>query len=178
MIPGISTFGQYKNINLSGGYFGEVITHPGIVAGIEKEHAFTSNISMLTRLDLGFYNHPRNHAAVFLDISRGSRRYLNNGIFFEQFLGIGTMAEYYNEDVWHIDNNGNAVEVSRFGNFNFMPSVTLGTGYRFQSDRKKQQLLWLRPRIFWQLPFNNLALPHFALLAGYTFTIKTNEISK
>lgn len=177
ILPGISASGQYKSLNLSGGYFGEMITYPGIVAGLEREHAFTTNISLLTHIDIGFYNHFRNNAGIFLDISRGSRRYLKNGLFFEQFLGIGTLANYYNEDVWHVDDNGNAVRVSRFGNFNFMPSATLGAGYKFHSPRKKQQLIWLRPKIFWQLPFNNLALPHFALQAGYTLTIKTNETS-
>lgn len=168
-------YGQVKNLSLAAGYFGEVITYPGLVAEIEKEKIFLNKLSSFTRIDLGFYTHPRSHNAVFLDFNRGFRRYAGNGLFFEQSIGVGTLTSFYNEEVWHIDDKGNAIKVSRFGNFSFMPSVTLGIGYSFRNSMERQKLIWLRPKIFWQIPYNNSALPHLALQVGYTFTLKTNE---
>jgi hypothetical protein len=172
----IFTFrGAGQGIKIGGGYFGETISHPGIVGEIESERLFTDQIGLSTRFDLGFYHHPGNSDVLFADISYGFRRYFKSGLFMEQSFGIGTMASYYNEDVWHIDPNGNAVKVSRFGNFDLMPSVSAGMGYVLNRHTSNLKLFWLRPKIFWQLPFNNKALPHIAIQAGFTFTLNRNE---
>lgn len=172
----IFTFsGAGQGIKFAGGYFGETISHPGFVVEIESERLFTEQIGLSTRFDLGFYHHPGNSDAFFTDISYGFRRYFKYGLFMEQNIGIGTMVLYYNEDVWHIDSNGNAVKVSRFGNFNLMPSLSAGLGYILDRHSPNPKLFWLRPKIFWQLPFNNKALPHIAIQAGFTFTLNRNE---
>ncbi|HLP72715.1 MAG TPA: hypothetical protein VK155_07430 [Bacteroidales bacterium] len=159
-------YAQEKNLKISGGYFGETITYPGFTISAEREKVFSGKAGISTSLELGYYHHPRNHDSWFIGINHGFRQYFGKNFFAEQYLGIGTIADFFNEDVWHIDDNGNAVRVSKFGNFNFMPSVILGTGYR-----SGKYAFWLRPRIYWQLPYNNLALPHFALQAGFSFTL-------
>lgn len=168
-------FSQFKNLNIGAGYFGEMVTHPGVVIETEIENRLASQAGILTRIDMGFYDHPRSHDALFLEAGQGFRRYFNNGLFFEQYIALGTMAVFYNEDVWHINSNGDAVRVSRFGNLDFMPSVTTGVGYMTGKDTPNQKLFWIRPKIFWQLPFNNHALAHLAIQAGLTFTLKSNE---
>jgi hypothetical protein len=170
-----SITGICQGIKIGGGYFGETVSHPGFVGEIEHEQLFSNQIGLSTRFDLGFYHHPGNSDALFADLNYGFRRYFKNGLFMEQSVGLGTMALYYNEDVWHIDSNGNAVKVSRFGNFNLMPSVSAGLGYVLNRNTSNPKLFWLRPKIFWQLPFNNKALPHIAIQAGFTFTLNRNE---
>jgi hypothetical protein len=170
--------GAGQGIKFAGGYFGEMISHPGIVGEIERERLFTEQIGLSTRLDLGFYHHTGNNDVFFADISYGFRRYFKNGLFLEQYLGIGTMALYYNEDVWHIDSNGNATQVSKFGNFNLMPSISSGLGYVLGRHSANPKFVWVRPKIFWQMPFNNMALPHVALQTGITFTLKPHEKNK
>lgn len=167
--------GKGQRISLGGGFFGETVTHPGFIGDIESERRFSDKIALSLRLDLGFYHHPGNNDVFFADISHGFRRYYLNGLFLEQYVGVGTMAVYYNEEVWHIDANGNAVQVSGFGNFYLMPSVSSGLGYVLSRHSEHPRLIWLRPKIFWQIPFNNKALPHFALQAGCTFPIAPHE---
>lgn len=162
----LEVYGQDKNLKISGAYFGEVISYPGFTISAEREKVYSGKAGISSFLELGYYHHPRNHDSWFIGINHGSRQYFGKGFFSEQFLGIGTIADFYNEDVWHIDENGNAVRVSKFGNFNFMPSVTIGAGLL-----RGPYSFWLRPRIYWQLPYNNLALPHLAVQAGFSFTL-------
>src|SRR5512133_930918 len=136
--------GQDINLKISGGYFGEMISHPGFTIAAEKEKVYAGKVAIAGLLEAGYYHHPRNHDSWFIGVDYGLRQYFGKAFFAEQYLGIGTIADFYNEDVWHIDNYGNAVRVSNFGNFNFMPSVILGAGY--SSGRYS---FWLRPRFFW-----------------------------
>lgn len=160
-------YGQAANFKISGGYFGEMISHPGVSVAVEKEKVYAGKAGVSSYLELGYYHHPRNHDSWFIGINHGLKQYSGKSFFTEQYLGIGMIADYYNEDIWHIDDNGNAARVSKFGNFNFMPSVILGAGYL-----KGRYSFWVRPRLFWQLPYNNLALPHLAVQAGFSFTFK------
>ena len=77
-----SLFSQTR-LHTGGGYFGETAVYPGFTAELEFERSLTSGISRITRGGTGFYSHPRNHNALFLDASRGYRRYLNSGIYLE-----------------------------------------------------------------------------------------------
>lgn len=88
----------------------------------------------------------------------------------ESSVGIGVMLSYYNEEVYEISESGEFTEVSRLANPDFMPSISLGIGYDFSNDREKRRMIWARPKMFWQYPYNNLALPHLALQLGYTHT--------
>lgn len=161
-----------KSLNLGLGYFGETATHPGLVAHLEVEKSQSKKVSTLFRADLGAYVHPRNHTGVFADVHAGLRRYRSSGIFTEQYLGLGTMLSFLNGDgVFQRDENGNIRRVSSFANLDIMPSVTLGIGYNFNQDSDGANLIYFRPKVFWQLPFNNLALPHFALQVGFIHRI-------
>lgn len=161
-----------KNLNLGLGYFGETATHPGLVAHLEVEKSQSKKVSTLFRTDVGAYVHARNHVGAFVDVHAGLRRYRPSGIFTEQYLGLGTMLSFLNGDgVFQRDENGNIRRASSFANLDIMPSVTLGIGYNFSQDSGSANLLYLRPKVFWQLPFNNLALPHFALQVGFIHRI-------
>ena len=161
-----------KNLNLGLGYFGETATHPGLVAHLELERTQSKKVSTLFRADLGAYVHARNHTGVFMDVHAGLRRYRNSGFFTEQYLGLGTLLSFYNGDgVFQRDDNGNIRRASAFANLDIMPSVTLGVGYNLSKDAASANLLYFRPKVFWQLPFNNLALPHLALQVGFIHRI-------
>ena len=169
----IVSFSQTK-LNIGGGYFGETVTYPGIVVEFEYEKFHTEKFSTPFKVNVGFYNHQRNHNALFLDLHEGFRRYFKEGKwYFEQSIGLGLMLSFYNEDVWHVDDNGNVARVSNVGNLDFMPSVTFGFGYNLTQKKKSDNYIWARPKIFWQMPFNNLAYAHLALQIGYTYNFKT-----
>ncbi len=160
-------------INLGGGYFGETGTYPGVVAEFEIEKFQSEKYSTPFRANIGYYSHPRSHNAIFLEALYGTRRYFNSGFFIEHALGLGVMFSFYPEDVWHVNDDGTIVRVSNWANPDILPSLTFGAGYNFGKGTDKNNLIWARPKISWQMPYNNLAQPHIALQVGFTHTIKS-----
>lgn len=161
-----------KKLNVGLGYFGETLSYPGVVGELEYEKVYTEKFSIPLKANIGFYSHPRSHNAMFLDVHEGLRRYFRQGKWYaEQHIGIGLMASFYNEEVWHVDEGGRARTISNFGNIDFMPSVSFGLGYNLTPNRESSNYIWIRPKIFWQLPYNNLALPHLAFQIGYSYNL-------
>lgn len=163
-----------SELNVGLGYFGANFTYKGFLCELEYEKFHADRFSTPFKLDFGFYRHPRSHNALFLDVHEGFRRYSKNSKwYFEQSIGFGIMLSFYNEEVWHIDENGTAALTSNVANLDYMPSVTFGTGYNLTPKKETNNYIWLRPKVFWQLPFNSLALPHIAVQMGYSRTIKS-----
>ena len=164
------------NINVGGGYFGHTVTHPGVVFELERERMFSENASLPVRLDLGFYVHPRNHTGLFLDLNFGFRRYFKSGLFLEESVGIGILQSFLHSDaVYQVDEGGRVSEASRAYSPDFMPSLTLGIGYNLTKGAGTQNLIWLRPKLYWQVPHKTTATFHPALQLGFTHTIKVKS---
>jgi hypothetical protein len=162
------------NINIGGGYFGHTITYPGLVLEAELERMFSENASLPIRLDVGYYVHPRYNSGVFADLNAGFRRYYNSGLFLEESVGIGVLQSFLHSDaVYQVDDSGIVSEASRANPVAFMPSITLGIGYNLTQGSGKQNLIWLRPKIFWEVPHKTTSTYNFALQVGFTHTIST-----
>jgi hypothetical protein len=162
------------HLNVGGGYFGHTVTHPGVVIEIERERMFSENASLPIRLDVGFYVHSRNHTGLFIDLNYGFRRYFKSGLFLEESVGIGILQSFVHSDaVYQVDESGTVSEASRAYSPDFMPSLTLGIGYNLSKGSGTQNLIWLRPKISWQLPHKTTASFHPAMQLGFTHTIKT-----
>jgi hypothetical protein len=162
------------NINIGGGYFGQTATHPGFVIEAELEHMFSENASLPIRLDAGYYVHPRNHSGLFLDLNAGFRRYYKSGLFLEESVGVGILQSFLHSDaVYQVDDSGIVSEGSKAIPVEFMPSFTLGIGYNLTKGTGKQNLVWMRPKIYWQVPYKTLSAYNFAIQVGFTHTIRT-----
>lgn len=161
-----------KNQSFGIGYFGETLTYPGIVLEYDYESNQSEKAALVFRSNLGYYNHPRNHQAVFMDQHIGLRRNIGKHMFMEQYLGVGVMLPILNAPVYKVNENGTVEESSKIMNPDFMPSFTLGLGYDF-NDTPNRDAVWIRPKMFWQYPYNTLALPHVAVQIGFTHTFKT-----
>ena len=162
------TYSQ-TNLNIGGGYFGHTVTHPGVVVEFELEKMYSEKASIPIRMDMGFYSHPRNHNGLFLDLNIGFRRYYKSGLFLEESIGVGVLQRILNADgVFEVDAEGNVTEVSRFDAPDFMPSLTLGIGYNLTKNKETQNLIWLRPKIFWQYPHKTSSTFNPAVQVGFT----------
>jgi hypothetical protein len=162
------------NYNLGVGYFGQTLTHPGVVLEAEIEYKYSEVASIPLRLDVGFFVHPRNQTGLFLDLNTGMRRYFKSGLFLEESIGIGILQSFiHSEGVFKVDESGSVTEASRANPVDFMPSLTLGIGYNLTRHSGKQNLIWLRPKVYWQLPHKMKSTYNFALQVGYTHTIKS-----
>ena len=157
------------NLNVGGGYFGHTITHPGVVLEFEIEKRYSEKASLPLRVDLGFYSHPRNHYGLFLDFNFGFRQYFKSGLFLEESIGIGILETILNSDgVYEVDQEGTVSKASRFNEPDLMPSITFGIGYNLTKGSEKQNLIWLRPKIFWQYPHKTTSTFNPALQFGFT----------
>lgn len=156
------------NKNLGGGYFGHTITHPGVVLEFELEKMQSEKMSLPMRFNLGYYHHPRYHDGMFFDFNFGTRRYFENGLFIEQSIGIGVIETIMNEDVFEVDDNGNVSKASRFNEPDFMLSITLGLGYNLTKKKESFNALWIRPKVFWQVPYKKSAVFHPVVQFGFT----------
>jgi len=164
------------NVNIGGGYFGQNITYPGLVLEAEIEHMFSEQASLPIRLDVGFNVHPRYSTALFLDLNAGFRRYFKSGLFLEESVGVGVIESFLHSDaVYTVDDSGKVSEDSRANPPEFMPSITLGIGYNLTQGSGKQNLIWLRPKVYWQAPHKTVSTYNFALQIGFTHTISSRQ---
>ena len=167
------TFGQ-THLNIGGGYYGQTLSHPGMVIQAELEKMYTDHASLPLRAELGFFVHPRSHYGLFFNLYAGFRKYFTSGLFLEESVGIGVLQSFlHSEGVYKVDDSGNVSDGSVVNPVDFMPSLTLGLGYNLSQGSGKQNLIWLRPQIYWQLPQKRTSTYNFALQVGFTHTLKS-----
>ncbi len=163
-----------RHLNVGGGYFGHTLTHPGLVLEAEWERMYSEGASLPLYVGLGAYIHPRNHYGVFLEAGAGFRQYLPSGLFFEERMGLGMLQTFLHSDgVYEVDDSGQVSEGSRVNSPDFMPSLSLGLGYNFSQGEGRQNLLWLRPKLYFQMPHKTFANYHLALQLGFTHTLRS-----
>ena len=164
--------GAQTRLNAGIGYYGEKGAHPGIVLEFEYEHFRAPGFSLPLRANAGFHSNP-DYNAFTLDIHQGIRRYFKSGLFVEQSIGAGLITKSYKTNYWYTDEFGNAVAHGNGAVWGFMPSVTLGAGYNLSHNREGSDLVWIRPKFYWDLGFRGLNLPYWALQIGFTHTFKS-----
>lgn len=162
-----------NGLRVGGGYFGESATHPGFVFNFEYVRQHTPKLSTPLRADLGAYFHPRNHNAIVFDIHAGLRERFGKRFALEQYFGLGTMVTFYNGDgLFQVDDHGVVQRVSPAGNVAFMPSVTAGIWVAVgKKEDPERWAVYARPKAFWQIPYNHIGLPRFAVQVGFTYRI-------
>jgi hypothetical protein len=161
------TFAQ-SNWQFGVGYFGHTITHPGVVFELSKEITHSEKAALVGGINLGFYNHPRQHTGLFLDLHLGYHRYFSSGFYFEQRIGLGVLQTILNgeDGVYIVDENNQVIETNGWNQPDFMPSVSLGIGWDITHQQEQQTLLWLRPKLFWQTPQKLASAYHLAVQIG------------
>ena len=167
----LSTSAQ-SNLNAGIGYYGENMTHPGVILEFEYEHFTADGFSLPLRADLGFHHHP-DYNAFTLDVHKGFRKYFKTGLFLEQSIGVGVILKSFQDEYWYIDDYMQSIPHGNHPVWGFMPSVTAGAGYNFSKNKEGSDLIWIRPKIYWDLGFRGLELPYWALQIGFTHTFKT-----
>jgi len=159
-------------LNIGAGYFGHTLVHPGLIVEGEMEFGATDAASIPLRISVGSFVHNRNQYGIFLDAGIGFRQYFKSGIFLEENVGVGLIESLLHSDaVYQVDENGNISEGSRWMPLDLMPSLTLGLGYNLTQGSDMRNLVWMRPKIYWQSPHKNSSTFALALQLGYTHTI-------
>ena len=166
------SLGQYK-LSGGGGYYGHDFSSPGFLLEFEYEKFYKDDFSAPLRADLSFFSDP-DYNALVLDVHKGFRKHFSNGLFVEQSVGMGLITTFYkDDDIVYYDKYTNAVFHYHKAHFGLSPSVTLGIGYDLTHDSNKSNLLWIRPKVYWNLGLRPLNLPFYALQVGYTHNFKS-----
>jgi len=153
-------------------YFGETITHYGLNMGFEYYLFQSKKYQIILATNMGGYVHIRNNTSLFIREQWGQRVSFNNGIFIDEFIGLGYLHHFtHGGEIYEVLPNGVVVETPNNGSPMIMPSVGLGTGYDFSKKTKRNIIFFLRPELFWKAPFNGYYLTHFVLNTGVIFKI-------
>jgi len=176
----VSTYGQEDNLQktkLTLSYFGETITHTGLNMGIEHYPFQSSKYKMILAANVGGYMHIRNNTSIFVRGQWGHRVTFGNGVFIDEFIGLGYLHQFtHGGDNYEVLSNGAVIKTPNSGSPMIMPSIALGTGYDFSKKTKWNIIYFLRPELFWKAPFNGYYLTHLSLNTGFIFKLcKKNE---
>ena len=144
----------------------------GLVLEIEYEKMYTDNFSLPLRLDLGIIS-LRDYHSLVVDLHKGFRKYFKSGFFAEQDLGIGVLSmSNKTDDAWYYDTYGNVLRYGDTPAWGLIPSVSLGGGYNLTKKKGTRNMIWIRPKIYWNLAFTGLDTPYAQVQFGFTKTFK------
>lgn len=159
---------QLARFSIGVGYFGELLTHPGLVFFGEYAIAQSQN-QLLTRLNVMHYRHKAHTKNWMLTPEIIYRRNTDNMNFFELALGIGCLNQHADSKVLLYTENG--FEESTQGWNYFVPSLAIRAGKRL-SFKINQISPFVGLRTFCLYPFNNDALWRFAFDFGIDYKLK------
>ena len=161
-----------SNLNAGIGFIGGSNGQSGLVLEFEYEKMYTDDFSLPLRLDVGMISH-QDYNSLVIDIHKGFRKYFKSGFLVEQSLGLGLLSmsnktgyDWYKDDYGHVLRYGdNAV-------WGLIPSVTLGAGYNLTAKKGTLNMIWIRPKIYWNLAFESLDTPSAQVQFGFTKNFK------
>jgi hypothetical protein len=156
-----------KSWLLGAGYFGSGNQSHGGLIELEYEIFQSTRLSTVNRLDIGFYLGP-DQDVVYTDLHRGYRFSITEKWYAEQSFGLGMMVSFYSDVPVYEAENGNAGYFPNGRGIDLLPSISFGTGYRINGKNGYISSIWVRPKIYWQIPFHLPSQPNFGLQVGYT----------
>ncbi|HEX5171856.1 MAG TPA: hypothetical protein VFW11_21905 [Cyclobacteriaceae bacterium] len=163
-LPGQSISSNSARMGAS--YFSEGGLNPGFILTYERSLLTSHRFEIVAAAKGGAYFHYQNQTGIFLMIQSGQRIRLYRSLFFEHYLGIGYLHTFLNGgDAYYVDSIGKIHKSYDTGNPHFMPSISFGLSYVMQ-ELKGQPRLFIKPIIFWQIPFNETSLVQYGLEIG------------
>jgi hypothetical protein len=162
-----------KNVDRFGiGYFSTGGLYPGFTFNYERPLLSGDRYELMLNTKAGAYFHYRNNTGLFLMLQSGQRFRVYKNLFFEHYLGVGYLHTFLNGgDAYYVDAAGQVHKASNAGNPHFMPSVSFGFSYSINATNHPA-IIFARPMVFWQIPFNKTALVQYAVEIGALIRIK------
>ncbi len=168
-VKGQISYDDLPGISIGVGYFGELITHPGLV--IYGEVALNKGRNqLLTRLNLINYRHKghtRNHLLLPEIIFRRNTKKLNH---WEASIGLGTLYQKADSRVYEFEEG--AFIRKNSGWFYFAPSLGVRYGRTISLSNGNILTPNIGGRLFYQYPFNDFWLLRTAIDLSVSYQIK------
>ena len=166
---GQTNFEHLPSISIGVGYFGEQLTHPGVVVFGEFALNKAQN-QFLARLNVMGYRHRGHTASLMVLPELLFRRNTKNFHYWEASLGLGALSQWADRKVLAYE-QGQFVE-RRSGWVYFAPSFGLRYGHSFRLGNGHLLTPNIGGRVFLQYPFNNFWLFRAALDLSISYQLK------
>ncbi len=153
-----------------GAYYGEMITHPGFSAGMEYYFFENRWFAAFVSPQVGWYIHPRNHQALFIEGDIGTRFTARFGLFGEVLGGLGYFQRWtHGGRVYSQDSDGSISSRFAAGSANLKVNGRLGLGWDFARNNLLPIAAVVRFGVFGEYPYNNYMLLHASFEAGVIY---------
>lgn len=153
------------------GYFGDFITHPGLLLGINYDLLQNPNHSLWTSIEAGGYVHPKNHWGVVANLIVTYQFTFDGGFFLETSLGGGYLHTFPDGKAYMVDGS-TVTEVRHSGYSHAMPRFAIGMGYKFYKNSDFPFGITWNIGTFGQYPYNSVMLPHIYTQLSMVYTLK------
>lgn len=160
-----------SRLGVTGAYFGETITHPGVVGGVEFYAWENRWYKLIPASNVGFYLHPHSHGAAFVDLELGHRVTTRFGLYFDLFTGLGYLHSWPYGDIYRRNEAGAVERKPNLGHPKLMVDGALGLGWDFSKNDLLPISAFARVVMFGEYPFNTRVALHGALMAGVTWRL-------
>ena len=153
-----------------GAYYGEMITHPGFSIGMEYYFFENRWFAAFVSPQVGWYIHPRNHQALFIEGDIGTRFTARFGLFGEVLGGLGYFQRWtHGGRVYSQDSDGSISSRFAAGSANLKVNGRLGLGWDFARNNLLPIAAFIRFGVFGEYPYNNYMLLHSSFEAGVVY---------
>lgn len=181
-----SVFGQGKlpkfpTHGLTFSYYGNLLARGGARLGYEfpiwedinrRKTGKTINTAIISKSNVGFFAHKRNHTAIFLNETVGLRLTSDIGFMIEPLhIGTGYVYNFLGGTTYQVDDNGNVNSQAKAGNSTFMlPYVSfLGVGFDGRKKKFFPANFFLSLDGYWDYPVNTQMKFNFIVPFGFTY---------
>lgn len=159
----------WRSSRLSVGYLGEMLTHPGFQLGAEQLLFKKQKVALYLQEECSYYRHRRNHDMWTLYLHTLTQFPAHRRCKAELFGGIGYMVKVINSGTIYSRTTTGLLEVDSYAAMHrFSPVVGLGARIDVLETDSLALSTFIRPRLFWEYPFNDNFLLHGALGIGVT----------
>ncbi|MDH3844574.1 MAG: hypothetical protein OES69_11600 [Myxococcales bacterium] len=155
---------------VSAAYYGELITHPGFSLGMEYYFFENKWFAAFVSPQVGWYIHPRNHFALFIEGNIGARFTARFGLFGEVLGGLGYFHRWTaGGRVYSRDSDGSISSRFAVGSAKLKVNGRLGFGWDFARNNLLPIAAFVRVGVFGEYPYNNYMLLHGSFEAGVIY---------
>lgn len=183
---------QVEAQNIHMGYWGELMTHPGIkvaydypITGIQKEKevknkTISRNHQWLVGSELGVYKHPQNHSGMILGITSGYRyertkqksgkkkKILRTDISF----GAGYYRYFLAGTTYQFQEDGSIESQNSGGSGSFMPSGSVSFSMNIPNQKDIPLFWYFKPSFYLETQHNTGVNYKPFLEVGFSYQFK------
>lgn len=151
-----------SEFRVSLGYFGELLTHPGICVGTEYTIDEGEFVSTHWDVDMGFYRNPLVESAGFLSTAIAMLAKFPLGLFLDMEAGLGLIYSFPSGDI--------SASSASSGQAYFMPSLGFDLGW---SGNNSPLSVSVGPFVYMESNFTSTWQPHMALRVRFALALSS-----